>query len=319
MAVEIPQTAEILHEATGITVHKNEKNKFVVITLYYYADHAKRKPEWIETAKAGMTEAKWNKEYEIDYLAQFGERVFPEFVEKRDFIVVPPREFNSSGIFWGGFDYGERNPSSFHVYTCEDGVFYAIWELYKPCKSIREFAYEMKQCPYYHNLKYIAADPTIFDKRTHNADGVADSVANLFIKEGITKFIRGSQDEPSWIGLIRHHWEVDSPTFRICENCPNMIKEFDMAVYEDYNNERMRQESNLKERIQDKHNHALDDSKYFFNSQPTVPKGYAKTQKSLVDKWYGWGERSKRISVPSSYDTGSRSKTTTNSRFKEFV
>lgn len=317
---DLPQNAEILHESTGLTIHRNENNKFVVCTLYYFADPAKRREEWIRTAKAGMTPAKWNKEYEIDYLAQFGERAFPELVERRDEIIVTARDFDTGGTFWGGFDYGARNPTSFHVYTWVDGCFYAIWELYKPCKSIREFAAEIKACPYYHRLKYIAADPSFFDARSHNADGIPDSVANLFIKEGVTKFIKGSQDEQTWMAIIRKHWEPRDPTFKICENCRMMVKEFEECTFQDYSNERMRQESNFKEGIQDKNNHALDDNKYFFNSQPVIPHNRGtKPQRALIDKWYGWDGRSKRMTLPDVYDTNKRSSSTQNPRFKEFV
>ena len=285
----IPKGAEILHEGTGITIHRNPKNRFVIATLFYYADPAKRKPEWAQTVKAGMTESDWAKEYLIDYTAQFGERAFPEIVEKRESIVVPVMDFDS-GQFWGGFDYGARNPSSFHVYTHYDGAFYAIWELYEPCKNIPEFAAKLRACPYYHRLKYIAADPSLFDKRTHNAAGQTESVANLFIKEGIHKFIAGSTDESSWIAIVKKHWEGDDPTFKICNNCPNMIREFEQCIFEDYSNERSRETNNYKEGIQDKNNHAMDDNKYFFNSQPFVRSGAtSKTKLDIASKWYGWG------------------------------
>lgn len=321
LIINMPEPPEILHESTGLTIHRNEGNKFVVVTLYYYADPAKRKSEWIQTAKAGMTPNKWSKEYEIDYLAQFGERVFPELTDNRDSIIVPTQDFDSTvGAYWGGFDYGARNPTSFHVYTYRDGCFYAIWELYKPCKSIPEFAREIKACPYYAGLKYISADPSIFDLRTHNAEGIPESIANLFRKEGVNKFIRGSQDEQSWISIIRKHWEHPDPTFKICDNCHYMIKEFEECTFQDYSNERMRQEQNFKEGIQDRNNHALDDSKYFFNSQPAVPKDRGKSQKELlINKWYGWGQKTKRLTVPATYNTSHRNKSTANLRFKEFV
>jgi len=290
----IVEEAEILHESYGLTIKRNAKNRFVVASLYYYADPAKRKEEWIKTVKAGMTQSQWEKEYEINYLAQFGERVFPELADRRDSIIVPEMDITTEPV-WGGFDYGARNPSSFHVYTYTDGAFYAIWELYKPCKNIREFAAELRNCPYYSRLKYIAADPSLFDKRTHSAEGTPESVANLFIKEGITKFIRGNQDETAWLASMRKHWQAADPTFKICANCRYMIKEFEEATFEDYRSEKMRQDANTKEGIVDKNNHAMDDCKYFMNSQPVVKlSNTAKPQTSIVDKWYGWGQQTRR-------------------------
>lgn len=199
---------------------------------------------------------------------------------------------------WGGFDYGARNPSSFHVYTYDDGAFIAIWELYEPCKNISEFAGKMKACPYYHQLKYIAADPTIFDNRTHNPAGQADSVANLFVKAGITKFIHGNQDEAAWIANLRKLWREDDPAFKMTANCRNLASEFEQCVFEDYNSDKAREINNFREGIVDKHNHALDDNKYFFNSQPTVMRGVRKkARQDVANKLYGWDHQGKRGEV----------------------
>ena len=279
---------EILHEQEGLKIKRNPKNGFVVATLHYTADPAKRSQKWIDTVRQGMTTSKFEREYEISYTAQFGERVFPEMLEKRELIVVS--DFDAEGPVWAGFDYGARNPSSFHVYTWENGCFYAIWELYKPCKSIPEFALELKSCPYYGRLKYIAADPSLWGKRTHNAFGEPESVANLLIKEGILKLIPGSTDETAWLGIIRKHWEQDDPSFKICSGCRNLIREFEGATFQDYASDKLSANANFKEAVRDKDNHALDDNKYFFNSQPTVHKGFKnKKAENPINKWYGWG------------------------------
>ena len=279
---------EILHEQEGLTIKRNSKNTFVVCTLHYTADPAKRSAKWLDTVKAGMTTSQFEREYEISYTAQFGERVFPEFLEKKDLIIVP--EFEAEGQVWAGFDYGARNPSSFHVYTFEGGCFYAVWELYKPCKNIPEFAQELKSCPYYSRLRYIAADPSLWGKRTHNAAGEPESVANLFIKEGIIKLIPGSTDESAWIGVMRKHWEQDDPGFKIATNCRGMLREFEGATFQDYASDKMSANANFKEAMRDKDNHALDDCKYFFNSQPIVAKGFkGKIKQDNASRWYGWG------------------------------
>src|SRR5579859_167876 len=285
---------ELIHESEGLKIVRNDRNKFCVCTLFYYADPEKRKPEWENTVRQGMSQRDWAKEYLIDYTAKFGDRVFPELQDKRDSIVVPATDFDS-GQFWGGFDYGARNPSSFHVYTYCDGAFYAIWELYKPCKNIPEFALEIKQCPYYHRLKYIAADPSLFAKRTHSAGGEPESVANLFIKEGISKFIPGNTDEETLIATIRKHWEKEDPSFKISESCRNLIREFENATFEDYSSDKVKEMSNFKEGIVDKDNHAMDDNKYFFNSQPSPKSGIrSKFANDIASKWYSWGGKTRK-------------------------
>lgn len=265
---------EILHESKGLTIKRNSKNHFVVATLFYWADPDKEDPKWAETVKAGMTPAQWAKEYTIDYTALRGERVFPELTEKKGLIVIeaPWPTFDNEAVFWGGFDYGQRNPSSFHVYAISDGITYAVWELYEPAESVPDFASKMRSCPYWGKIKYIAADPTIWDKRTSDANGVPASFTQLFAKYGITNFLKGNQNKDLWLATMYEHWRRPDPTFKILSRCKNMIREFEKAIFVDYSNEQMREEKNFKEDILDKDNHAMDDCKYFMNSSPQMPR-----------------------------------------------
>ena len=114
-----------------------------------------------------MSPAKFSREYDIDYGALFGERVFPEITMNKANIVInePYPEFPADQVYWGGFDYGLRNPSSFHVYTYYDGVLYCVWELYEPCKNIIDFSSKILSCPYYSSIRAIASDPHISDLR----------------------------------------------------------------------------------------------------------------------------------------------------------
>ena len=278
---------EILHEGEGLKIVKNDKNKFCVVTLHYTADPGKRSAEWKTEAMAGLSAAKFAKEYEIDYEAMFGERVFPEVVVNREKIVVksPYPEFGESLTYWGGFDYGIRNPSSFHVYTNIDGCLYAIWELYEPCKNIIEFANKLKCCPYWGKLKYVAADPSMWENRSHSMrTGVVMSVVDQFVEQGVNKFVKGNNDEITWIGEMRRLWgNSEDPLFRIVDTCPFMIKEFETAVFVGMT-ERAAVNSNYREAIVDKDNHAMDDCKYFVNSRPNVESRKVK----YPEMWKRW-------------------------------
>jgi hypothetical protein len=272
---------EILHESEGLTIRRNAKNRFTVVTLRYTADPAKRSPEWRTEAHQGMSEPQWQKEYEIEYAALFGEKVFPEIATNRSLIVVAPPhpEIDRAAICWGGFDYGARNPSSFHVYTTVDGVIYSIWELFEPCKNIAEFASKMKACPWWGNIKYIAADPTFMRNKTQQTKaGGLVTVEALFVDEGVTKFVPGNQDEKTWLAIMRDHWKnpVD-PTFRIFDCCANQVREFESAVFTSVS-DRQAQTTNQYEEMVSKNNHSLDDCKYFMNSMPQATADSAKVR-----------------------------------------
>jgi hypothetical protein len=264
----------VLHESLGLRIHINKLNNFCVARLHYVADPAKRSPEWKAEAMAGMPLPKWEKEYEIEWNALSGAKVFPEIIVGRDKIIVeaPLPEISTGQTCWGGFDYGARNPSSFHVYTIIDGVTYSIWELFEPCRSIPDYVTKLKACPYWPQLRYIAADPSIFNQTQRNKYGQACSTADLFWEAGITKLIRGTHDEATWLAIMRAHWSnIDDPTFRIFSCCANQIREFENAKYVSMS-DRMLLSQNYREAIADHDNHALDDCKYFMNSRPKIAK-----------------------------------------------
>lgn len=276
----------LIHEQTGLRIVKNPKNHFVVVTLHYTADPGKRSPEWISEARAGLSPAKWSREYEIEYFAMMGEPIFPEFKANKDSLVLHPPypEINVHASCWGGFDYGARNPSSFHVYTIQEGVVYSVWELFEPCRNISEFSAKMRECPYWGQLKYIAADPTLWAKDQQTRDGNVTSIHQVFWDCGIRKLTKGITDEAAFVAKLHELWkDLTAPKFFIFDCCPNQIRELESAVYVSMSEKQLLSRS-YKETMLDKDNHSLDDMKYFFNSQPTY-KQRTITLPNLAKMW----------------------------------
>jgi hypothetical protein len=277
---------EILHQEQGLTIKRNDTNRVVVVSLLYYADPAKRSKIWEQEARAGVSNAKFAQEYLIDYTAQFGEKMFPEITEKRSKIVipVPHPEIPETNTFWGGFDYGAKNPSAFIVYTKDrEGHEYAVWELYKPCKNLKDFVAEMKSCPYWDRIKYIQADPSIWKNDQRKGDGNLTSMYMLFVEEGLHNLVAGSTDETAWITLIRAAWSPEEPTFKIYSCCPNLIREFEGAVYASMS-DKLQMTSNYKEHMVDHNNHALDADKYYRLSRPKLASKKPPAGK-MVNRW----------------------------------
>lgn len=286
LAIDTNAQHTMLHQSTGLNIRLNAANKFCVVTLHHTADPAKRSEQWREEAMSGMSPAKFAREYDIDYGALFGERVFPEITTNRANIVLSPPypEFPNEQIYWGGFDYGLRNPSSFHVYTHYDGVWYCVWELYEPCKNIIEFSAKMLSCPYWTKIRSIAADPHIADLRHFGRDGNGASIRDQFIEQGVTKLILGSNDEAAWLGQMRKHWgNPESPTFRIFDCCPMIIWEFERAVYAGA--KEALASRNPREAIADVNNHALDDCKYLMLLIPRPQQRKDVKFPIMVKKW----------------------------------
>jgi hypothetical protein len=281
-----------LHSSQGLKIVKNPRNGFTVATLHYMADPRKRSKEWRREAARGMTQAKFEQEFEISYDAMLGEKVFPEIKARQTEIILHegPYQFNDwphDLPMYAGLDYGARNTSSFHIYAAVDGVLYAIWELYEPCKNIIEFVEKLKACPYWSQLRYIAYDPSM-DNRTQRdmSTGAMVTVVSQFIQLGCTRLLKGNSDEQAWLTQMQRHWCGDEITFKIMDCCPKLIEEFEAATYVSMS-ERQLETSNFREQLVDKFNHALDDCKYFMNSSPSL-KSRKITLPNLAAK-FGFG------------------------------
>ena len=280
---------QILHDSEGLKIKRNDKNSFIVVTLRYDADPSKRGSEWLREAQAGLTPEQFAQEYLIDYSAVLGSKVFPEISARRSEIVVAPfLEPKDIGRCWGGFDYGSRNPSSFHVYTVIDSTIYSIWELYEPCQNIPAFVEKMKTCPYWSKIRYIAADPSLWVPYQNQDIGPPIGIQDQFFKAGARNFIKGRNDgsaEDAWLALMRKHWQAEEPTFKIFNTCPEQIKEFETCIFSGQS-ERQLLTTVYKETIQDRNNHSLDDCKYFMLSNANLQQ-QPKTWESpiMVDRW----------------------------------
>lgn len=280
-----------IHEQTGLRIWQNDLNGFVIARLHFTADPRKRSEDWIAASKRGMSSAQWQQEFDINYSAHQGERAFPEIISRRSEIVSREGPFIDGNWpmdlpMWGGFDYGAKNPSSFHVYTVVDGVTYAIWELYQPCKNIISFTDQLKSCPYWNQIRYIAHDPDMSNLKQRAVNGDVTSVRAQFETLGVTRLVKGNNDEASWLATMARHWTGTEVTFRILEICPHMIDEFEQATYITMSDKQL-ETQNYKEALVDRRNHSLDDCKYFMNSGVTRARSRPLTVPSLVAA-YGW-------------------------------
>ena len=261
---------EIIHTQEGLEIWRNELNRFVICRLHYRADPNKRSEEWLAEAKAGLSEGRYLKEYEIQWDALDGQKVFYEILRYKDKIVVPTGSvtFKDSQMYWAGYDHGMRSESAFIVFTVdESGTIYAVWELYEPCSNMAEFVRKMKECPYWPRIRHIVADLHLFDKRGYSDAGVPVSPYEMFCQFGIRNFIKGGADvEAAWLLLMKGYWaDPEDIQFKIFETCPNLIEEFEGARYPNMT-ELAAQNKNPNERIVDKHNHAIDATKYWMTS-----------------------------------------------------
>jgi hypothetical protein len=164
------------------------------------------------------------------------------------------------------------------------------------------FADYLKSHPYYPRLRYIAADPSIFNKSQNvletketggKAFGTLMSVADLLIRLGITKLQRGNNDRLA--GISRCHqmlnWRGDAkstnPYLFFGKKCQKMWWEWINLVYKLDDSEN----KNADEDVIKRNDHAFDENKYAMLSvdapagAPSIdPRAGFATLKSIEDE-----------------------------------
>ena len=127
------------------------------LRIHYTADADKdsstsKGKTWMERelqgVPRGIQSSQWQGEMKISWDATGGELVLPQLSVYRDKVVVSPFEVGEDGMrLFGAFDYGHRNPSSFHVHGIDfDGDIWTIWEYCKSGAGHREIARAIRAC-----------------------------------------------------------------------------------------------------------------------------------------------------------------------------
>lgn len=271
---------DILHEQEGLVIRRNPKNRWYVATLHHTADPSKRDPKWREEAKAvSQSEAKFRQEYDMDYTAMFGERVFPQLDSHKDQLILRPEypKIDESYLY-AGMDWGVRNPSSFIVFGLSknemgEPCYDAVWEYYDVPVDMPSFVQAITACPYFDKIRFIASDPSIWQNRSVGSHGRFMSIADHMVEFGLSKIVpAGNNREEAWLTLMKQYWasfEERGPLFRIRNTCPNLIREMRNATFAELTNKQL-QTRNQAEKMLDKNNHAMDAVKYFMLTAPEL-------------------------------------------------
>jgi hypothetical protein len=246
-----------------------------VIRLHYTADPDKDS-NWVkrESAKllGGTTSLVWRREMEIDFGAGSGELVFPEFFGMEDDLVVDPFKLDDTYSYFGGFDWGVRNPASFHVYAqAQDGTIYSVWEYYAAGHIVPQVARSIRECPFYDKLQWIAADPSIWTENQSRKDGFTSIAAMMNDEDEVGEYIvykimpAHDRSDVAGIARVKALWGQVPVKFKIFKTCPHQISELKNLKYPE-----RKERVNETEKILDKNNHTWDDFKYFLLSNPFI-------------------------------------------------
>lgn len=273
----------------GQPEHYKSSSGFHCMKVLYNCDPEKDSDELAKGYPGGKNSAAYRQEILIDWDAAGGELVFPQFELYRERIVRKPFTVPESWSLYAAFDYGHRNPSSFHVYAIDhDSDIWVVWEYYRSGQGFRQIAKEIRACPHYDRLAYPAiADPSIWARtqQMQSDDNEVKSIAQLFFElpeQDRIVFAPGKRGGDITVAekINGDMWNEerlkkgDEPRIKIFATCPMMIWELSKLRYKDWSGS-MQEQRNLQESIVDKDNHSYDDLRYFltmFFMAPAAPK-----------------------------------------------
>lgn len=262
-----PPPTEFHELCHGLTHRKLPRNRFTVLRLHYSADPIKRTAEWQAAAKAGMTEAAWQQEMEINYDAKAGQPALPLLSIYRHQIVINPIDIPKSWPRWLSCDYGTRSPSSIHAYAVSpDNTVYCYWEYYSP-GTVFDFIEAVKGFEDFHLLQAIILDSACWKQDQNEATShQLRSVVDLMEDEGVYPIKAARVDDRTKIGVWDAMWlplnRGEQPLFKIFVTCANMLRELPGIVWAEHS-EIAQRTKNVREELVDRDNHAFDEASYF--------------------------------------------------------
>lgn len=265
------------------------QDDIAVVEVHYSADPDKdpateRGRAWYDQAikgyQGGAQGSPWRKEMEIDWAARGGELVFPIMRTCAAQIRIPPFTPPDNWRIYGGFDWGNRNPSAFiFVAVNEDGWLYIIDEIYGSYLGHKRICRAIKEHKLWPRIEHSFADPSLWNEdQSDRETGAVRSRHSLFIEEGVV-FLRGDKGDLATIELVNnHYWPrgeqgtlSDGPFLFITENCTQTWREWSNLRYAEHKG--LSQEThNQKEQLVDKDNHTFDAVKSVIRSRPRLPK-----------------------------------------------
>jgi len=262
----------------GLDVYKT-KEGFTVAQLHYSADPTKIKLNGkpvdylLEGYIGGMAGAAWRKEMEIDFTAYSGQLLCYDILTNYRHKIVTHYPIEPYYNQFGSLDWGRNNPASFHIYTVgKNKHVHSTHEIYQNNTSIPNFCNLIKHSPGYQQLKWISADPSVWNRTQETKEGLR-SLNDMFMDEGVILRKGKSRDDEIAINELMDRWyklESNEARFTISPKCPMQIWEFERLRYKEITTA-MIEKQNPHETLIDKDNHSWDDFKYFISTWLSEP------------------------------------------------
>lgn len=218
----------------------------------------------------------WIKRFVYGEWDAFSEQIYPSF--DTSIHVIDPFPIPTEWLIYESLDHGLTSPTSCHQYAIDfKGNVFAITEHYEANKAVSFHAQSIKG----KRIRDIAtsySDPTMFNK--NQSDGKRRyAISDVYADNGIF-LVPYNNDWKLGYDKVLEYLNVrmdrihpikgrpGSPSFFVFRNCTKMIEEFI-----NYKWKKIRGKiEQLSEEPTDANDHAMDESRGFLASRPSLPK-----------------------------------------------
>ena len=198
----------------------------------------------------------------------FTGQYYTEF--NRNIHVVQPKPILRNWKLYRSVDFGFNHPFACHWHAMdENGHCHTYREVYESGKRDKEQAQLIKSKSYYEDdgngaripelIEYTVGDPEMLKSSKESTSTTQQN----YQKEGVSIFPGNNKRVPGWMA-IRNWLAIDpatgTPWWTISNACPELIREITDAVYGG------NRPDDINPNCSD---HAIDNCRYFFMSQPT--------------------------------------------------
>lgn len=238
---------------------------------YLEADQEERGKYYI-----AMDEAERTIREEGAFVAKSG-LVFPNFKKKIHVLDAPlPLSEFRSWAWYCSFDFGWNNPTAilWHA-VAPDGRIYTFAEHYKSNMTVGEHAQVVheREAAFGKSPEVRVGDPAGNQKQMNTGTSVISEYSRRGIYISTEMVPRdpmiGIEKMQSYFAVREFTgWGRNKPTWMISPNCVHFIRELQRLRWASYESDKKAYESNRKEEVHKKDDHAFDSAKYFATLMP---------------------------------------------------
>lgn len=239
----------------------------------------------------------WDREQEINYRAGGGDKLFASLLSTFGNIIIITDPYWYPQPEWdcvGGFDHGKTNATCLEkAYLDYSGNIYMCGEFYQMktdawANNVWQNIPILNQMPDLAKMRWIRADPSMFNEKELQPDGTYTSQDKIYKKQGFKRLTTFpttvTREDLSFEERLNDHWanlaERKPTLYIVCRNelerrqpglhpydCPNLLWELRRMRRKELSSTQLLQR-NPTDTIVDKDNHAWDAAKYLIMSLP---------------------------------------------------